>query len=201
MLFYLGKIGKTRNSLWLSDQLTFLFQALIHVMSGLSPLGSTPTLQTVHGVLLRRTRGIGLSDLLRWTTPMPRSTWLSTGVVRMSSVTNATLWARTPCTACSVAWCLRPALPMTGDSPTIRHGSSWFRSSPTSTSIRIISSKSAVTRVSSPLPTTLIWTANSRKPSLMCLWTRLHVDPGIMTYMHSLFPGPAAWPIRRGLVC
>ena len=189
-----------RNSLWLSEQLTFLFQALIHMMSGLSRLGSTQILQTVHGVLLRPTRSIGLSDLLRWTTPMPRSTWLSTGVGRMSSATNAMLWARTLCTACSVTWCLQPASLMTGDSPTIRHGSSWSRSSPTSTSIRIISSKSAVTRVLSPLPTTLIWTANSRKPSLMCLWTQLHVDPG-MTYLHLLFPGPAAWPIRRGLVC
>ena len=110
----------------------FLFQAFIQVMCGLLRHGSTLTLQTVHSVLLRPTRSIGLSNLLRWTTPMLRSTWLSTRVVRMSSVTNATLWFRTPSTACSVAWYLQPAFLMTGDSPTIPHGSSWFRSSPTS---------------------------------------------------------------------
>ena len=77
------------NSLWLSDLLILLFQALIHVMSGLSHLGSTPRLQPVHGVLLRPTRrSIGFSDLPRLTTPMPCSTWLSTWVVRMSSVTK-----------------------------------------------------------------------------------------------------------------
>ena len=110
----------------------------------MSRLGSAPMLPTIWGARLRPTRSIGLPDLLR----LPRSAWLSNGVVRVLSVTNVVLLVKTPCEAYSVAWCLQPALLMTGDSTTIWHRSSWFRSSPTSTCIRITSSQwSQVCRV------------------------------------------------------